>query len=749
MTAVSENRIPQNSDEIEDIPESEETDADILEEARARYQQCADAESDNYTAARDDLLFLSGGLNQWEAASAQIRKAEGRPCLTVNNLPTFLHKVTNEQRQNTPTINVHPVDDHADKDTAEVLQGLLRHIQYASNADVAYDTAVNSAAAIGYGWFRAVTEYETPDSFEQTILIKRIRNALSVHIDPLSSELDASDMQFAFLDCLEARSEFKRQYPDAGANNTNLIGEDMYRGWFTDTTVLVTEYYRIKSTEATLCRLSDGSAVWKDDLPEDQHGLIVEERKSARQLVQWFKMTGADILERTEIKCRWIPIFPVYGDEIDIDGKVVRSGIIRNAKDPFKMYNLWITLATEEVAMRPKTPYVGAVGQFETAKKQWQNANNRTYAYIEYDPVTADGAMAPAPQRQPMADIPSGMLAMAMHAADNKKATTGLFDASLGARGTATSGIQEREQQAQGDISNFHYADNLNKSVCHAGRCIIDMIPHYYDTPRVVRILGEDQTAKAVPVNQPYEKKDKNGAQTVMHDLTIGRYDVTVTAGPGYTTKRQEAAEFMTSALQAAKDPATSNVLTYLAVKNQDIAGADEATKMLKKLLPPNVAEPDEDEQEPMIQTPKGPMPVSQVPQLIEQMGQALQNAEKELDKAKAGDVENRQKELLIQQADTQTKHFDAETKRFDQEAKERESQERIEIDKMNAQTQRIAAIKEALTPENVPEGETAQGPSTDEMSRAIVESLREQQPLPQMMEIQAPSGQTYQVRLH
>jgi hypothetical protein len=751
---MSDNRIQQGDEGVEDIPASQETDEDILQEARDRYQSCVTDNADNDSMAREDLLFLSGGSNQWEPEAARIRTAERRPMMTVNNLPTFLHQVTNEQRMNTPGINVHPVDDHADKETAEVLTGLIRHIQYDSNADVCYDTAVNSAAAIGIGWFRLATEFESNDSMDHKIMFKRIRNPLSVKKDPLSTDIDGSDMNYCFVDSVEDRAEFKRKYPDAEANNTNLVAQEQYRGWFTDKTVLLTNYYRIKKTKATLCKLTDGSVGWKDDLPKVMHVEIIQERESEKREVECFLMTGTDILSRTPIKCKWIPVFPVYGDEIDIDGKVIRSGIIRNAKDAFKMYNLFMTLAVEELTLRPKTPFIGAVGQFETAKQQWASANNRSYAYIEYDPVTADGNIAPPPQRQPMADVPTGMLAMMMHAADNKKATMGLFDASLGNKGTATSGIQEREQQQQGDVANFHYADNLNKTVVHVGRCIVDMIPHYYDMPRTLRILGEDEISQAVPVNQEYEKKEKGSVKIALHDLTVGQYDVTVSAGPSFSSKRQEAAEFMTNALQAAKDPATSSVLTYLAIKNQDIAGAEEATKMLKKLLPPNIAEPDEDEEEPMMQTPKGPMPVSQVPKLIEQMGMALQNAEQALDKANADKIKLDQGDLMIKQAAEQTKHFEAETHRFDAEEKQRIEKERLEIEKMRAQTERIAAIKEALTVEKPTaedgmEGETPQGASTEEIAMAIVNSLREPEPMPSTMTVTAPSGQTYQVQLH
>jgi hypothetical protein len=533
---------------------------------------------------------------------------------------------------------------------------------------------------------------------------------------------------------------------------------------------LVCEYYRIKETEATLCEVVDPltnetTVGWKDELPKEMHALIKRSRQSSRCVVEWFKITGADVLEKTIIKCDWIPVFPVYGDEIDIDGKVVRQGIIRNSKDSFKMYNVCITTAIEEVATRAKSPYIMAEGQDEGHEAQWANINRIPYSAVKYKPTTVEGLLTPPPQRSPMADIPAGWLSMTMHFADNKKATTGLFDSSLGARGSATSGIQEREQQAQGDIANYHYADNLKISYRHALRCIVSMIPHYYDGARIVRMLGDDEESEVVPINQPYQRKNpKSGAiETVMHDLTVGEFDVTVSAGPSYSTARQEAAEFMTNAMQAAKDPAAANVLTYLAIKNQDVPGAEEAVEMLKKLLPPGVAEPEDGEEEPIINTPHGPMPASKVGPFIQQMGEALQNAHQEVDQLNAGEQqlkareqEQAQAELQLKQRELDIKDYEAQTKREEAETKRIEAEaERIAAEadsvraaadadatRMKADAEVLIAHKESIEKHEANQAKAA----ADAQPQAQVEAPAPQGP--KGMTIKAPSGQVYEVGL-
>lgn len=649
------------------------TDDEILEEARTRYALCVDAESENRERALADLRFLSG--DQWDDKDKTRRSIEGRPCLTINKLPTFLHQVTNDQRQNKPGIKVHPVDDDADEETAEVEQGLIRHIEYASNADVAYDRAVNSAAAIGFGYFQLTTDYVSPKSFDQEIRFKSIRNALSVKIDPLSTEPDGSDMQFAFIESQMARSEFEAKYPKAQANNKTLFSSGTsYQQWLTENTVLVCEYYRIERTPAKVVLLSNGESGYKDDMAVLPPGVTVKnERDSYRQKVMWYKLTGVDILEKTEIKCDWIPLFPVYGDEIDIEGKVVRSGLVRYAKDPAQMYNYWMTSATEEVAMRNKTPYIGAEGQFEGYEGDWQNANNETFSYLQYKPVTIDGNLAPAPQRQPMADVPSGVLAMALHASDNIKATTGLFDSSLGARSNANSGKQEIAQQRQGDMANFHYTDNLNRTVKHAGRCILSMIPNYYDSERVVRILGADDTASHVKINAPIppeqqQPDEETGAiKKVLNDLTVGQYDVTVSSGPSYDTMRQEAVDGMIQAGQSW--PQLWQIAGDKMIAAMDWPGAEEIADRIKKTLPPGIAEDDDQAQEPLIQTHKGPLPASQAGQAIDMLSQQLEQAHAMLQKAEIDKQQIQMQELAIKDAEAKTKQFAAETDRVSADA--------------------------------------------------------------------------------
>lgn len=648
---------------------AEEIDAEIIADAKAFLALCIAAEGGNREEALDDLRFLSG--EQWPAEVQRDRDVTKRPCLTINKLPTFLHQVTNDQRMNVPSIEVSPVDSHADIETAEVLQGYIRHAQYNSNADTAYDTAVNSAAAIGFGYFRIMPEFCSPTSFDQDLNFKRIRNPFTVYFDPMAQEADGSDAKRAMISVKQPRKEFERENPGKKSVAQGFdvgSGDPTNKDWWGADDIRTAEFYRIEDEPATLVELTNGEVGYKDDLIAMPEGVEIKRtRESTRPKLMWYKLSPFEVLMRTQIMCRWIPIFPVYGDEIDIDGKIVRSGIIRNAKDPAQMYNYWMTAATEEVALRPKTPYIGAEGQFEGYEDEWNAANVTSFSYLEYKPVTLDGNLAPPPQRQPMADMPSGVLTMAMHANDNIKATTGLFDSSLGALGNARSGVQERSQQRQGDMANFHFTDNLNRTIRHAGRCMVNMIPHYLDAPRLLRVMGEDGTIKSVPVNQPAPQPmqapvqlpegmaampgasgpvagaaaptQAQAIETILHDLTVGEYDVVVKAGPSYSTLRQEAADSMIEL--GGKWPKLLDVAGDKIIRNLDWPGAQGIADRVAKTIPPELREGEDDEQNApppaVVRTPKGDIPVEQASQMLQEMDAQMGEMQKALQEAQAG----------------------------------------------------------------------------------------------------------------
>lgn len=612
-------------DDIDAKEPSDKSDDELLAEALAQYKLCEDAESENREAALDDLKFARLG-EQWPEAIKRQREQENRPCLTVNRLPTFIRQVVNDSRQNKPSILFQPVE-NGDIETAEVLNGLMRNIEVSSNADIAYDTAIDFAVTMGFGYIRVNTDYSYDDSFTQDIKIEQIANPFSVYGDPLATSADGSDWKVAFITDTLKVADFKSKYPNAKASNFDGTSDAI--DWYGDDGIRIAEWWKKEEIPTKIYLLSDGTVTNQDEYIKnkdlfDSMGLeITSERDSVTCKVTQRIITGSEILETNEWAGKYIPIVPVYGDEVNVEGKRYFLSLIRFAKDAQQMHNFWRTASTELVALAPKAPFIGKTGSFDTDADKWATANTSTHSYIEYD-----GDMMP--QRQPFAGVPAGALQEAMNASDDMKSIMGLYDASLGARSNETSGKAILARERQGDISTFHFIDNMTRAIRQVGRICGDLIPKIYSEERMVRVIGEDDSNDMVKVNGQYE--DKKGV-VKLHDLTAGKYDLTVKAGASYTTRRQEAAEQMMQLLQSYPDAAP--LIGDLIAKNLDWPGADEISKRLKAMLPPQLQEQDGQEDIP----PQVQQMIMQGKQQIQQMGQALQQLQAENQSLKQGEM--------------------------------------------------------------------------------------------------------------
>lgn len=617
---------------------------DTLKSAREAFQQCIEAEAENRAEALDDIRFARLG-EQWPADVAARRRRDGRPTLTVNRLPSFIRQVVNDARQNKPAISVHPADSGADVATAEVISGLIRNIEYASDADVAYDTALESAVTGGLGYFRIGLEYARDDGFEQDIRIQRIADPFTVYADPYSTAADSSDWNLGFVVEAMPRAMFEKRFKGAEAVDWGNAYHGVGPAWLDGDRVVVAEYWTREEVPARLLGLSDGQAVeaaayLARKAQFDARGVsVVAERAIKTRRVRQRLMTGAEILDEAEWPGRFIPIVPVFGEEVTVEGKRSFRSLVRDAKDPQRMFNYWRTVSTELVALSPKAPFIGPKGAFDSDAEKWSTANSENHPYIEFDGPQA-------PQRQPFDGPPAGALQEAMNASDDMKAIMGLHDASLGAPSNETSGRAITARQREGDVSTFHYIDNLSRSIRHAGRILIDLIPRVYSQPRMVRILGPEGAPRVVAVNQQGAAAGPGGQPLQrVYDLGLGKYDLTVEAGPSFTTRRQEAAEQMMTFVRAF--PAAAPVIGDLLAQAMDWPGAGEIARRLQALLPPGAAGPNP-------QVMAAQQQVQQLTAQLQQAGQALAASQstRQLDLARL-QLETRRLEIEAFQAQT------------------------------------------------------------------------------------------------
>ena len=649
-------------------PEKQPEYRDVLSQMRHRLQMGISAYSESREDELDDLRFMAGSPdNQWQwpqdvlstRGSVQGQTVNARPCLTINKLPQHVRQVTNEQRQNRPSAKVIPANDMADPEVAEVMNGMIRHIEYMSDADVAYDTACDNQVTYGEGYIRILTEYCDENSFDQDIKIGRIRNSFSVYMDPLIQDPTGADAEWCFITEDLTKEEYERLYPNAAPLTSIMaqgIGDQDISQWISENTIRIAEYFYIKHDKATLLMFQGGMTAFEGS-PEakdmQRMGLTpVRKRQADRRRVMWMKTNGYEVLEEREWAGRFIPVIRVVGNEFQVDGRIFISGIVRNAKDAQRMYNYWTSQEAEMLALAPKAPFIGYGGQFEGYEYQWKTANTHNWPYLEVNPDVTDGSgsVLPLPQRAPPPLPQTGLIQAKMGASEDIKATTGQYDASLGQVSNERSGKAILARERQADVGTYHYVDNLARAVRHVGRQLIDLIPKIYDTQRIARVIGVDGETSMIKINPDQQEPVKKIVDQMgvvidkLYNPAVGRYDVVVTTGPSYLTKRQEAMDAMSQILQG--NPQLWAVAGDLFVKNMDWPGAPEMAARLRKTIDPKVlADTDND---PALQAAQ--MQIQAMGQEMQQMASLLQNVQQSMEA----------QELRIKEYDAETKRISA-----------------------------------------------------------------------------------------
>jgi hypothetical protein len=661
------------------------SDSDILTVARARLDMAVSALAESREDEIDDLRFYAGSPDnhwQWPAdvlatrGAVQGQTINARPTLTINKLPQHVRQVTNDMRQNRPGAKVIPVDDNADVEVADIFNGMIRHIEYISDADVAYDTACENQVSYGEGYITLMTEYCDENTFDQDIKIGRIRNSFSVYMDPLIQDPTGADAKYCFITEDLTKAEYERQYPDAAPISTLQslgVGDQSISNWLNEDTVRIASYYYI-DYDKTKLNLYPGNQSAFEGTPEDKmlkemFGKPVKSRMSERPRVMYCKINGYEILEQKEWAGKWIPVIRVVGNEFEVDGRIYISGLVRNAKDAQRMYNYWVSQEAEMLALAPKAPFIGYGGQFEGYEDKWKTANTNNWPYLEVNPDVTDGqgAVLPLPQRAQPPMASTGLLQAKAGASEDIKSTTGQYNASLGMGSNERSGKAILARQREGDVGTFHYGDNLTRAVRHVARQLVDLIPKIYDTQRIARIIGEDGETKMVKINpdqpQPVNKivNEQGIVIEKIYNPGVGKYDVVATTGPGYATKRQAALEAMAQLLQG--NPQLWQVAGDLFVKNMDWPGAQEMSKRFAKTIDPKFLSDGEDD--PALQAAQ--QQIQAMGAEMEQMHQMIQNVGKS-----------------IEMQDMERKDFEAQIKLYD------------------AETKRIAAVQAGMTEEQI-----------------------------------------------
>lgn len=610
----------------------------ILIRAREESKRDNDAWGPSYRVMADDQAFIAG--HQWDPGDVADRNTGGHVTLTINDLPQYLDQVVGDMRMNPTQVRIRAADWGASQskfisnsgrkyDAADVRAGLIREIEYKSNASMHYNLAGQAAAETGLGFMRLRTDYADEDTFCQDIIIERIKNRWSVMMDCMALQPDFSDQNHCFVGAWMPLDEYNEKYP---GTSPAPIGSDVGGWWQKDGFVRVSEYYWREQETVGLIQLDNGVLIketdkeaWKAALANPQR--VLQQRKVKVWRVWWCTMTFHDVIEEPrQLPGSIIPVFPVIGKRFEGEEDDFFFGLVRFAKGPKKMENYWLSSATERIALMPTSPWLVTADMVKGYEGTWSEANTGMAAYLPFNP---DPNFPAGPQRTQPPSVPAGEMQMMLAFGEKVKATVGFHDAGIGRSTNDQSGIAIEKLQQESDIGAFVYTDNLRIAISGLGKVLNSWLPSIYDTERFITVRHENGEVDSIEIN----KVGDDGM--LMNDLSEGRYDVHVETGPAYTTLRAQAAGQtldLMKMLAGIGQGEKAGAIADIAVAEMDIPGAERIAARLRKMVPPALIDPTE-----MTEDERNAPPPQPTPEQLAQNAMAeAQGVKAQSEKAKA-----------------------------------------------------------------------------------------------------------------
>lgn len=598
----------------------------ILDAAKKFRDDAQDYWQEIYDQGLEDKKFVTIKGAQWEGDAIAKRKAQGKPTLEINISRAYVQQQINTMRQNRPQAKVVPVDSGADPEVAKVLEGLIKDVEESSNFEDALDTAAANQVHAAVGFYRIVTDYINEKSFNQEPRFKPVENPQAVLIDPLSKALDGSDMAKALVCEWVDKDQVIKEH---GKDAVDDFETDADSDWsnYTNKTVCIAEYFYKEQIADTLLLLKDGTIEFKsvllEQVSEDELEQMIEtERSTSRTEIKWAKVSGTKVLEKGVFPGQYIPIFPVYGEVTWVENKRHIFSLVHFAKDPQRLFNYW--KSTEAHILQKNQDEMTIVDDRGIAGfDEWRNPSSA--AYLRFKATDDHGNVIPYPTKIGAAAPPVGIL----NASESAKALIpdilNMHAPQMGQEVSQQSGVAIGLLQRQSDTAQFHFQDNINKTIRHSARVLIGLFPILYDTEMVRRIIGADGESELVKLNAQPENQDEQSKAIngVLNDMSLGRFDIRMDTGPSFNTQREQSFTLMMQLVQS--NPSLFNIVADLIIMNSPLLNSKEIAERVKMLVPPQALGKDK------IDPEQAKAQITQLDQLVQKLTADLESLQMQL----------------------------------------------------------------------------------------------------------------------
>lgn len=601
--------------------------SNILEDAKKFRDVAQDYWQEIYDEGLSDKKFVSLEGAQWDSQALAQRKQQGKPSLQINLVHAYVQQQLNTVKQNRPQAKVVPVDSGADPETAKVLEGLIKDVEESSDFENALDVAASNQIYAAMGFYRITTDYVSETSFNQEPQFRAVENPQAVLIDPLSKSVDGSDMSKALVCEWVDKDQIKKEYGEDAVSDFEMEGNTDWND-STENTVCVAEYFFKDQVKDTLCLLNDGTTEYKSELLKqwneaDIEEFVVNERETTRTEIKWAKLTGCKVLEEGVFPGKYIPIFPVYGEVTWIENKRHVFSLVHFAKDAQRLFNYW--KSTEAHILQKNQDEMTIVDDRGIAGfEEWKNPSSA--AYLRFKASDDNGNQIPYPTKLGAAAPPVGILNASENAKQLIPDILNMHAPQMGQEVNQQSGVAIGLLQRQSDTAQYHYQDNLNKTIRHSSRVLIGLFPILYDTEMVRRIVGSDGDSELVKLNAQPQSQDEQARAIngILNDMSVGRFDVRMDTGPSFNTQREQSFALMMQLVQS--NPALFNIVADLIVINSPLLNSKEIAERVKMLVPPQALGKEK------IDPEQAKAQIAQLDQIVQKMTGDLEMLQKQLD---------------------------------------------------------------------------------------------------------------------